>query len=425
MRLTFIPTPSLPDRDLLKRDLHTYHRRLKILDYFDYNTDYTHLPFTTLSSWEPTTESISTPIRHLIHRDTRALSHLQPRRRTNEHNITPDQQLALKSLSARHEIIIKPADKGGQIVIQDRTNYILEATRQLNDLTYYHPLDHPLYPETQHIITDRIGQMKIQHLITAKQARYLLGPDTPRPRLFYLLPKIHKPPATWTVPFVVPLGRPIVSDCGSESYRFAEFIHHYINPLSHNHPSYIKDTYTFVNKLKHLTVPSHTFIFSIDVNSLYTNISTPLGLDSARRALQAAPDPTRPDHFILKFLELTLTRNDFQFYDHLFLQVCGCAMGRKYSPAYADIYLADWEQFAFHKCVTRPLVYLRYLDDIFGLWDGSEASFIQFFTILNTHHPQIKLKYTTSTDQIPFLDTVVFFTDAGGGTEIIIHQGLL
>ena len=35
--LTFITTPSLPDRDLLRRDLHTYHRRLKILDYFKYN----------------------------------------------------------------------------------------------------------------------------------------------------------------------------------------------------------------------------------------------------------------------------------------------------------------------------------------------------------------------------------------------------
>ena len=39
-----------------------------------------------------------------------------------------------------------------------------------------------------------IDQMKRKHLITAKQAHYLYGPDLPRARLFYLLPKIHKPP---------------------------------------------------------------------------------------------------------------------------------------------------------------------------------------------------------------------------------------
>lgn len=43
---------------------------------------------------------------------------------------------------------------------------------------------------------------------------YLSEPDSPRPRQFYLLPKIHKAPETWTVPLRVPCGRLIVSDCG-------------------------------------------------------------------------------------------------------------------------------------------------------------------------------------------------------------------
>ena len=70
--LTFITTPSLPDRDLLRRDLHTYHRRLKILDYFKYNTDYFYLPFTTPSIWEPALKSVSKPIRQLIAQDLRS-----------------------------------------------------------------------------------------------------------------------------------------------------------------------------------------------------------------------------------------------------------------------------------------------------------------------------------------------------------------
>lgn len=57
-----------------------------------------------------------------------------------------------------------------------------------------------------------------------------MGPDVPR--LFYLLPKIHKPREKWTVPGLIPTGRSIVSDFGSESYRVAEYIDYYINPLS-------------------------------------------------------------------------------------------------------------------------------------------------------------------------------------------------
>ena len=92
-------------------------------------------------------------------------------------------------------------------------------------------------------------------------------------------------------------------------------------------------------------------------------------------------------------------------------------MGRKYSPAYADIYLADWEETAFLKCPLRPLVYYRYLDDIFGPWDKSETDF-QNFNILNSHHPRIKLKHNLH-QQVPFLDTVVFFTETRNGHKTL------
>ena len=397
--------------------MHTYHRRLKILDYSD--TDFSNLPFTIPSMWEPAMESVSTPIRKLIDPDLRSFRDLRPRRHKGEGNINTQQQQALKDLKSRQEIIIKPADKGGQIVLQDRTNYVLEATRQLHDTTYYRPLTQPMYLETQTMVRTLIDQMKKERLITAKQANYLYGPDLPLARLFYLLPKIHKAAESWTIPYLVPPGRPIVSDCGSESYRQAEFIDYYINPLSHSHPSYVKDTYTFVNKLKHLTVPENTFIFSVDVDSLYTNINTPLGLEAVKKALESSPVLSRPDYFILQFLQLTLTQNDFLFDKSFFLQISGCTMGRKYSPAYADIYLADWEESALLKCPSRPLLYYRYLDDIFGLWDKSETELNHFIHILSSHHPRITLKHTLHLQQVPFLDTIVFFTEVKDGYKTL------
>lgn len=42
-------------------------------------------------------------------------------------------------------------------------------------------------------------------------------------------------------------------------------------------------------------------------------------------------------------------------------------MGGKYSPAYTDIDMAEWERTAFLKCIKLRLLYFHYLDDIFGL----------------------------------------------------------
>lgn len=69
------------------------------------------------------------------------------------------------------------------------------------------------------------------------------------------------------------------------------------------------------------------------------------------------------------------------FNNKFYLQISGCAMGRKYSPAYADIYMAEWERTAFLKCTKLPLVYFRYLDDIFGLWTDTETAFLHNFLL--------------------------------------------
>lgn len=54
---------------------------------------------------------------------------------------------------------------------------------------------------------------------------------------------------------------PIVSDCGSESYRIAEYIDFHLNPLSTKHRSYLKDPYDFVRKIKTLKIPPEAFLF--------------------------------------------------------------------------------------------------------------------------------------------------------------------
>ncbi|KAL0149653.1 hypothetical protein M9458_055041, partial [Cirrhinus mrigala] len=84
----------------------------------------------------------------------------------------------------------------------------------------------------------------------------------------------------------------------------------------------------------------------MDIDSLYTNIETGAGLAAVRDCMNRYPDAKRPDDFILKLLEINLTKNDFEFDSKFYLQIKGTAMGKRFAPSYANIYMAHWEQTA-------------------------------------------------------------------------------
>uniref|UniRef100_A0A3Q1GAK2 Uncharacterized protein n=1 Tax=Acanthochromis polyacanthus TaxID=80966 RepID=A0A3Q1GAK2_9TELE len=150
-------------------------------------------------------------------------------------NLTEEEQKALEELWKDTSIVIKPADKGSATVIMDRMDCVYEALRQL---TYYIPLQQPIYQHTAKQISEILDTMTHNGHLTKKQAVYIKGKDTPRPRYFYLLPKIHKPQEAWTIPHRIPPGRPIVSDCSSESYELAEYLDSFLTPLSTKHSTW-------------------------------------------------------------------------------------------------------------------------------------------------------------------------------------------
>lgn len=411
--LTFVPTPGAggSDRWDLVRDVHLYNRRLKLLDHFQYNQNVRTIPFVGPSSWEPLTEYLHPDIQTLLKHNRELVNKHSHRRYIQRDNLTAEHRMAIDSLKNNKDIIIKPADKGSAIVILDKQQYMQEAYRQLHNTQHYVQLPHSLQTQTRVQVQFILQDLYTLHYITFKQKNFLLGPPTPRPRLFYMLPKIHKDPSTWTVPHEIPMGRPIVSDCESETYNIATYIDHYLNPISHTHPSYIQDTYDFITKLQGIPIPEQAFIFTVDINSLYTNIDTERGLKAVHNAFIQHPDDSRPDKQILQLLKISLTRNDFEFDNKVFLQIQGTAMGKKFAPSYADIYMAEWERTLFLKCTHTPLIYHRYLDDIFGVWQHTTDTFTDFIQLMNTHHPHITCKHITNDTTVDFLDTTVFLTD--------------
>ena len=166
-----------------------------------------------------------------------------------------------------------------------------------------------------------------------------------------------------------------------------------MNPLSVRHPAYVKDTYHFISIVHSLRIPTDFCFFSMDVKNLYTNIPIRAGIDCVRNIFRKFPDPKRPDKVLLELLEINLTRNDFVFENKFYLQIKGTAMVKKFAPAYTNIFMAHWEEGAFLECKKKPAYYLRFLDDIWGIWIGSEQEFSEYVATLNSHDPSIRLKY--------------------------------
>lgn len=272
--------PHKRNHAALHRDVSLYHRHLKIADYFSSKT-HDHVPFTFPSTWEPAWSSLSRPVKILLTRDTEIFHQFSadPDRRDN---LLKLEREALKRLLDNQNIIVKPADKGSKIVLIDKQQYAFEAYRQLNNIQYYKRINNTIHTTTSEKTVEVISFLYQHKFISAKQRNFRCGPDNPRHRLFDLLPKIHKEPTTWTLPA-----------CDSTTYNIAQYIDHFLGPLSSLHPSYIKDTFNFLDIIRPIVVLSSSFLFTIDIDSLYTNINTNMGLSAVREVFLRHPDLNR------------------------------------------------------------------------------------------------------------------------------------
>lgn len=321
-------------------------------------------------------------------------------------NLDKTDKVAIKELMDNQDIVIKPADKGSAIVIMDREDYIFEAERQLGVSRHYKQIDEPQLPKNCEIFNRILSEMRLKKLISTKEYNHLYSSKDSRERIFYLLPKIHKESCKWTVPNKIPPGRPIVSDINSESYAIARFIDFHLAPFATRHPSYVKNTYDFLDKLSKIKTHSNALLISLDVDSLYTNIDNEMGIKAVTEIFATDPKPIHK--YIIRLLQLSLEGNDFVFNNKHYLQISGTAMGKKMAPKYADITLSYWESLNLPKCDKQPRIYLRYLDDIFMIWEHDRDSFNQFFQTLNTAHPNIKLKSNIQENELEFLDVLIY-----------------
>ncbi len=161
---------------------------------------------------------------------------------------------------------------------------------------------------------------------------------------------------------------------------------HWLQPLAQSLPSYIKDSKSFINLVETTPLPNNCLLCTLDVSSLYTNIPTEEGISAALKALEAhrSVDHSRPPlDYLSRLLETILYNNVFRFNDKFYLQLQGTAMGTKMAPAYANIFMGNLEEQALNRTTPIPLMWKRYIDDIFLVWTNTKESLLEFINSLN------------------------------------------
>ncbi len=126
---------------------------------------------------------------------------------------------------------------------------------------------------------------------------------------------------------------------------------------------------------------------------------------------QRDPNANPSTESLIELLELVLKCNNFDFNGKHYLQTNGTAMGTRVAPTYANLFMADFEEKNIYTLDKPPLVWWRFIDDVFSIFVGTEAEVKEFVDKLNDLHDTIKFTVEYTQDRANFLDTTVYFQD--------------
>ena len=163
--LTFCPIPRPINWPEIVADIYDFVRRMRLTEFFFDETNTTKVnkrdnPSHNKSTWNPPTnrEQPLDTFLDAVKLDNLTLTILPPQ-------------------NDRQYIIIKPADKGSGTVIMDKTWYIDECNRQLNDSKFYRRLNEDITADIQKRVTVYVNRMYTDDLFDEKTKQYLIQPD--------------------------------------------------------------------------------------------------------------------------------------------------------------------------------------------------------------------------------------------------------
>ncbi|XP_078498180.1 uncharacterized protein LOC144754363 [Lissotriton helveticus] len=331
------------------------------------------------------------------------------------YNISKEEHDSLEKLKNNDTIVFKSSDKGGGIVLVDRTTYEDNMIKMLSDSTFYkriktNPTDR---------IVKTINRLTIkaanEGIINKKEFEFLNKSDR-KVSCIYGLPKIHKDQKN-------PPYRPIVSTIGTPLEAVSKYLDQVLRPYISLSQSYVKDTGDIIAKVENLAYnENNDILVTLDIESLYSNIPQAEAIEATMWFIDLHKIPcSKP--FIKDCLTLVLKENFFEFGEDLFLQVKGVSMGASMAQSIANIYMILFEsKFIFNE--VAPFFesvshWYRYIDDIFFVWTDGEQTLKEFLLWLNLTDENLRFTAHINKSKVEFLDINIKNKD--GALEVDLY----
>ena len=119
-------------------------------------------------------------------------------------------------------------------------------------------------------------------------------------------------------------------------------------------------------------IPDNAILATADVVGLYPSIPLQAGLIALKEAIDKSLPKKIPTDDLIRMAEFVLSNSD------AFQQISGTAIGTKFAPPYACIYMDQVEQKFLAMQINQPLIWLRYIDDIFFICTHGEKELEKF-----------------------------------------------
>ncbi|XP_033226217.1 uncharacterized protein LOC117178827 [Belonocnema kinseyi] len=309
------------------------------------------------------------------------------------------------------ELMVLQADKGNRTIILHLAEYYEKMINLLSDTNTYEKLESDPTLKIQNELYELISNWHKQKFISKRQVNNLACKNGTAPRI-YGLPKIHKPDC--------PL-RPVTPFCGSLLASLAKCLATVIQKITCKASTHVKNSWDVVEKLREISIPDDYTILSLDVKSMFTNISSRRAVVGTMKRWDRIADDLRANGMEIPRASferaiLSCINNSYcQFKGVFYKQIQGTPMGSPIYCAIAYVVMEDFENEIISSLSYTLVFSLRFDDDYLICLPKDQV--IELLYRFNGHDDESLLKFileeSYSEREIAFLDVMVTVEDGG------------
>ena len=280
----------------------------------------------------------------------------------------------------------------------------------LNDVNTYRKIMKDPTKPTQNNINKLISKWCSMNYIDNNTAKNLKSYNSVIPKI-YGLPKLHKDG--------IPL-RPIISNTLAPTYKLSKYIGNCLSNIIHKSEHYVKDSFEFCKFVQNIRIPNNYVFISLDVVSLFTNISVENVIKIINKKWSSIQVyTTLPIEDFIIALKLVLNSTFFQYNAEYYIQHFGTAMGSPLSSIIAELIMEEMEENLIPEIKEHITFFKRYVDDCLLCCPPEEINNI--LEIFNTYDPRLKFTIEReNNNQINFLD-ITLLKNSNGTIQTTWH----